>query len=1098
MRALTQRFTALLLALLLLCSAGSGLSYAALEAPADPACVLGADPKDMLAGGGRTLHTELGVFYVGDDGGVYLLNGPAEPVLEGPARALNYADGVLYFAREGKEGCFDLCAFELESAEETVLLANFSGKLGQLYLVDGEALEFSCGDAIWRLELETGDYRLIRFIRDLWSFVPTGCGPICATGCLFRYTLYAGDQMIVERADDYYVDYDAEQPRLVYTVDQTDYQVELAALFSGEAEAVPFTGLDGEYVPVSAETVTPAQRARNEELEVERIRRELSDILTLPENLPEAETEEPCTEPDEEPTEVPTEPTEFDEEPTEVPTEPTEPDEEPTEAPTESTEPDEEPTEAPTEPAEVPTEPAEPPIEEPSEPDAEPSEPTPVQPASWGDVIVVEPESLEPAAIYSDHLLRRSLSAGQTNIVRRARQMLSVRWTPVKDIAGWGYYSSGYSLKGKILYKAGHTYVGLPYSQNCSYVPWYTSLSGFVEAVNNPNSKMYTKRISYGRGGPYYGTDCSGFTSYSWDTGKINHNIMGSSIAVRVGNSYTQLQVGDAILSSWHAEVITDVTYNSDGSIASIEVAQANPTTAFNGCCYTTRYTGAKNLARWEKAVLHGGYSIYRKKNLADVGFTPDPAAPLEGEDGLAPWEPPTVKPGVDVSQWNGTVEWKTIAPHVGFAVVRVGGAKSQATFEIFNDDAYAVNAAGCKANKIPFGVYWYAGATTTAQARQEAQRVLQLIGTENKPDLPVFYDVEESKNILKLSDKNLRAVINAFCTEIEKGGLKAGVYASTGLWNNQLKSLDRKWVRWAARWESNQMGVVSDETTANGANLWQYTNVGRLPGVDADFDLSYWLGEVGNTEFLSGAGVVPPTCTDDGMLYVTNTVSLSGGSVELGETRGEKINARGHSILNGYCTVCKKQLEEHVCPCGDFVDLPAVNTVEHTAIEWAYSHEPYKVTAGMNATHFGTNLTVTRAQAMTFFWAAKDRPKFQKANDQFKDVKKTDWYYKSVMWAVENGITVGVDETHFAPNKTCNRGELLTFLYAAMGKPKVNIQNPYKDVKNQWYRKAALWAYENGLEKGEDGRFHASTPCTRVSVVTYLYRFETGEGLVE
>ena len=134
----------------------------------------------------------------------------------------------------------------------------------------------------------------------------------------------------------------------------------------------------------------------------------------------------------------------------------------------------------------------------------------------------------------------------------------------------------------------------------------------------------------------------------------------------------------------------------------------------------------------------------------------------------------------------------------------------------------------------------------------------------------------------------------------------------------------------------------------------------------------------------------------------------------------------------------------------------------------------------------------------MTFFWAAKDRPKFKKANDQFKDVKKTDWYYKSVMWAVENGITVGVDETHFAPNKTCNRGELLTFLYAAMGKPKVNIQNPYKDVKNQWYRKAALWAYENGLEKGEDGRFHASTPCTRVSVVTYLYRFETGEGLVE
>ena len=179
----------------------------------------------------------------------------------------------------------------------------------------------------------------------------------------------------------------------------------------------------------------------------------------------------------------------------------------------------------------------------------------------------------------------------------------------------------------------------------------------------------------------------------------------------------------------------------------------------------------------------------------------------------------------------------------------------------------------------------------------------------------------------------------------------------------------------------------------------------------------------------------------------------------------------------------------ESDCPCAAFEDMPE-SAEAREAISWAYNHKPYQITAGIDATHFGPEKTVTRAQAMVFFWAAKDRPAFKKASTQFVDVKKTDWYYKAVMWAVENGITAGTDATHFSPNKICNRGEILGFLYAAMKKPKVKIANPYKDVTNQWYRKAALWAYANGIEKGENGKFNASTPCTRTSTATYLYRF--------
>ena len=185
------------------------------------------------------------------------------------------------------------------------------------------------------------------------------------------------------------------------------------------------------------------------------------------------------------------------------------------------------------------------------------------------------------------------------------------------------------------------------------------------------------------------------------------------------------------------------------------------------------------------------------------------------------------------------------------------------------------------------------------------------------------------------------------------------------------------------------------------------------------------------------------------------------------------------------------------IAPGNPFVDVKKSDSY-YNAVIWAVSHKPYQVTAGIDKTHFGPDRTVTRAQAMVFFWAAKDRPKFKKASTQFVDVKKSDWYYKAVMWAVEKGITAGTDATHFSPNKTCNRGEILTFLYAAMNKPKVKIKNPYKDVTNQWYKKAALWAYQNGIEKGEKGKFNASTPCTRASTVTYLYRFLTGYGLAE
>ncbi len=171
----------------------------------------------------------------------------------------------------------------------------------------------------------------------------------------------------------------------------------------------------------------------------------------------------------------------------------------------------------------------------------------------------------------------------------------------------------------------------------------------------------------------------------------------------------------------------------------------------------------------------------------------------------------------------------------------------------------------------------------------------------------------------------------------------------------------------------------------------------------------------------------------------------------------------------------------------GDFFFNPVLWAVENG------------ITAGTDDTHFSPAKTVMRSDSMVFFWAAMDRPAHSDMQSPFKDVKKKHWFYDAVMWAVENKITGGTDATHFSPNNTCSRSEILQFLYAAVGKTAYTIGNPYSDVKpKHWYYEGAIWAYEKGLEKGENGKFQAKTPCTRAYVVTYLYRFITSKELAE
>lgn len=105
-----------------------------------------------------------------------------------------------------------------------------------------------------------------------------------------------------------------------------------------------------------------------------------------------------------------------------------------------------------------------------------------------------------------------------------------------------------------------------------------------------------------------------------------------------------------------------------------------------------------------------------------------------------------------------------------------------------------------------------------------------------------------------------------------------------------------------------------------------------------------------------------------------------------------------------------------------------------------------------------------------------------------FTDVPANAYYAKPVAWAIEHEITNGTSGTTFSPDETCNRAQILTFLWRANGFPEPAISNPFADVDTaDYYYKAALWAAERAMVSGPV--FGADTPCTRGSTMEYIWK---------
>ncbi|MBR3305895.1 MAG: Ig-like domain-containing protein [Lachnospiraceae bacterium] len=195
---------------------------------------------------------------------------------------------------------------------------------------------------------------------------------------------------------------------------------------------------------------------------------------------------------------------------------------------------------------------------------------------------------------------------------------------------------------------------------------------------------------------------------------------------------------------------------------------------------------------------------------------------------------------GIDVSKWNGAIDWTAVKNSgVNFVIIRCG-YRGSASGVLVEDPRFKSNLAGAKAAGIKVGVYFFSQAVTEAEAVEEASMCLALIGGEHL-DYPVFIDTEftTGKNGradgLKKAERT--AVCRAFCETVKSGGYSTGVYSSVS-WLGPM--VDVSVLSGAKIW----MAHYAAEPGYDGHyDIWQYSRKGSISGISGsvDMNLSYY-----------------------------------------------------------------------------------------------------------------------------------------------------------------------------------------------------------------------------------------------------------------
>lgn len=185
---------------------------------------------------------------------------------------------------------------------------------------------------------------------------------------------------------------------------------------------------------------------------------------------------------------------------------------------------------------------------------------------------------------------------------------------------------------------------------------------------------------------------------------------------------------------------------------------------------------------------------------------------------------------GIDVSSWQGKPDWAKVSNSgIKFAILRIHQKSG-------TDASFEHNYKGCKSNGILIGGYKYSYALTSAQAIEEAENVISVLGGRGL-DFPVFYDLEWAQQ-RSLGKQAIENIAVAFLTRIKKAGYKAGIYCNLDWYNNVLSDALKQYDCWIARYPASDNGSVQERLRPNVGVGWQYSSKGKVSGISGNVDM--------------------------------------------------------------------------------------------------------------------------------------------------------------------------------------------------------------------------------------------------------------------
>ncbi|MBQ3702500.1 MAG: S-layer homology domain-containing protein [Oscillospiraceae bacterium] len=174
--------------------------------------------------------------------------------------------------------------------------------------------------------------------------------------------------------------------------------------------------------------------------------------------------------------------------------------------------------------------------------------------------------------------------------------------------------------------------------------------------------------------------------------------------------------------------------------------------------------------------------------------------------------------------------------------------------------------------------------------------------------------------------------------------------------------------------------------------------------------------------------------------------------------------------------------------PLMPYTDLPESGHWSYAAVTWALLTD---VAAPISATLFGPKEQCTRADVISFLWAASGRPEPELEELPFTDVPADAAYRTAVLWAMEKGITSGTSATTFSPDTLCTRAHALTFMWRLVGSPTEETDNiGFDDVPcSKYYYESVTWAAVNNITSGTSATaFSPDRTISRAEALTFLY----------